>query len=78
MCKSPLLIRWNQTCIIGENFIKCWLSVNTSKKLTFFDNCLHLKKKIRQYFCLEDIYSGNKCADLGDSKSAKISSTYPL
>ena len=34
--KSPLLVRWNETLIIGENPTKCWFSVNTSDKFTIF------------------------------------------
>ena len=33
---SSLLVRWNETFIIGENPTKCWFSVNTSDKFTIF------------------------------------------
>ena len=33
---SSLLVRWNETFIIGENPTKCWFSVNTSDKFTVF------------------------------------------
>ena len=34
--KSPLLVRWNETFIIGEKFSKCCFSVSTSDKFTIF------------------------------------------
>ena len=34
--KSSLLVRWNETFIIGESPAKCWFSVNTSNKFTVF------------------------------------------
>ena len=38
--KFSLLVRWNETFIIGENRTKCWFSVNTSDKFTVFTNAV--------------------------------------
>ena len=44
MWKSSLLVRWNETFIVGKNPTKCWFSVNTSDKFPIFSILMSLFK----------------------------------